>query len=290
LKKGITLIAVLAAVLAVTSGAFAAANHYLITSSSQIKDGVVSAADLSAGARNALHGQKGDTGPRGLGGAQGAKGDTGATGAQGTKGDTGATGAQGPKGDTGATGAQGPQGPAGPPARTLLRLTGDFAGSNASVATTLDGVQFGPYSNGGGAGGSVVYTGANGLKLSDIHQLAYTVEHSTANGNAIGSPYLRIFLAGGHDVIFDATKCATTVPAESVFNTYEVTSGDVRYDDDSCDGSVPGQQAWSSVLAAHGSELITGIKVTTGFTGGDTLSALLRSLEVNGNEFVFGAA
>jgi Collagen triple helix repeat (20 copies) len=101
LKKGITLIAVLAAVLAVTSGAFAAANHYLITSSSQIKNGAVSAADLSPGARNALHGQKGDTGstgPQGLAGAQGPKGDTGATGAQGSKGDTGATGAQGPKG------------------------------------------------------------------------------------------------------------------------------------------------------------------------------------------------
>ena len=103
MKKGITLIAVLAAVLAVTSGAFAAANHYLITSSSQIKDGVVSAADLSPAARTALQGQKGNTG---------AAGRQGATGAQGLKGDTGATGAQGPKGDTGATGAQGPKGSA----------------------------------------------------------------------------------------------------------------------------------------------------------------------------------
>ena len=103
MKKGITLIAVLAAVLAVTSGAFAAANHYLITSSSQIKDGAVSAADLSPAARNALQGQKGNTG---------AAGRQGPAGAQGLKGDTGATGAQGPKGDTGATGAQGPKGSA----------------------------------------------------------------------------------------------------------------------------------------------------------------------------------
>jgi hypothetical protein len=280
LKKGITVIAVLAAVLAVTSGAFAA-NHYLITSSSQIKDGVVSAADLSPAARNALKGQKGNIG---------AAGRQGPAGAQGLKGDTGATGAQGPKGDTGATGAQGLQGPAGTPAPTMLRLTGAFAGSNASVATTLDGVQFGPYANGGRAGGSVVYTGANRLKLAEITQLSYTVEHSTADGNAIGSPYLRIFLAGGDDVIFDATQCATTVPSENVFNTYEVTAGDVRYDDDSCDGGTPGQQAWAAVLAAHGSEVVTGIKVTTGFTGGDTLSALLRSLKVNGTDYVFGAA
>jgi collagen triple helix repeat protein len=89
LKKGITLIAALVAVLAVTSGAFAA-NHYLVTSSSQIKNGAISASDLSAAARKALQGQNG---PKG---AQGPKGDTGATGAQGPKGD---------KGDSGLTGA-----------------------------------------------------------------------------------------------------------------------------------------------------------------------------------------
>jgi hypothetical protein len=76
-------------VLAVTSGAFAA-NHYLITSSSQIKNGAISLSDLSSSARKALQGQKG---PKG---AQGQKGDTGATGAQGPKGD---------KGDSGVTGA-----------------------------------------------------------------------------------------------------------------------------------------------------------------------------------------
>jgi collagen triple helix repeat protein len=88
LKKGITLIAVLAAVLAVTSGAFAA-NHYLVTSSSQIKNGTIAASDLSSAARKALKGQ------------------------QGWKGDTGATGAQGPQGPKGDPGAQGPHGPAG---------------------------------------------------------------------------------------------------------------------------------------------------------------------------------
>jgi len=88
LKKGITLIAVLVGVLAVTSGAFAA-NHYLVTSSSQIKNGTIAASDLSSAARKALKGQ------------------------QGWKGDTGATGAQGPQGPKGDPGAQGPHGPAG---------------------------------------------------------------------------------------------------------------------------------------------------------------------------------
>src|SRR3954454_13587130 len=93
LKKGITVVAVLAAVLAITSGAFATANHYLITSSKQIKNGTVSAADLSPAARKALLGKKaGTAGPQGLAGAQGPKGDTGASGSQGPKGDAGATG------------------------------------------------------------------------------------------------------------------------------------------------------------------------------------------------------
>jgi hypothetical protein len=172
----------------------------------------------------------------------------------------------------------------------MLRLSGAFSGSNATVATTLDGVQFGPYPDGGAAGGSVIYAGANGQTLAQITQLSFTVMHSSADGNHIASPYLRIFLGNNtHDVIFDPTQCATTVPTESVFNTYEVTTGHVRYDDDGCGGGPPGQQSWATVVAAHGSEVVSGIRVTTGFTGGNTLAAILRSLKVNGTEFVFGA-
>ena len=73
MKKGITLIAVLVGVLAVTSGAFAA-KHYIITSSSQIQDGAVHMADLSPGARKELHGAKGAKGEQGAQGAEGAQG------------------------------------------------------------------------------------------------------------------------------------------------------------------------------------------------------------------------
>ena len=88
LKKGITLVAMLVGVLAVTSGAFAA-KQYLITSSSQIKDGAVKLHDLSPGARKALHG------------AQGVQGNAGPAGPQGPKGAAGASGPQGPKGVSG---------------------------------------------------------------------------------------------------------------------------------------------------------------------------------------------
>jgi hypothetical protein len=88
-------IAAVFGVLAITSGAFAANHHYLITSSSQIKKGTVSRSDLSKRARNALQGRVGHTG---------ATGPQGAAGAQGPKGATGPAGPQGPKGGNGAPG------------------------------------------------------------------------------------------------------------------------------------------------------------------------------------------
>jgi hypothetical protein len=263
LKKGIAAIAALFGVLAITSGAFAA-QHYVISSSSQIKNGTVRIADLAPGAQKALHGDKG------------------------AKGDAGSVGPQGPRGSAG---AQGPQGPAGKPAPTLQRLAGDFSGTNASVATSLDGVQFGPYSDGGAWGGSVRYNGANGLRLDQIHQLSYEAMYSAADAAPIGEAYLRIFLNNGNDdVVFDATQCATTVPAKNEFHKFEVVGSDVRYDDDACDGVAPDQQRWADVVAAHGSEKISGIYVTTGFTGGSNLTALLRGLSVNGHQFTFGSA
>jgi hypothetical protein len=85
LKKGITLVAVLVGVLAVTSGAFAA-KQYVISSSKQIKDGAVKLSDLSPGARKALHGSigaKGDSGPAGPRGLQGVAGPQGPKGIKG---------------------------------------------------------------------------------------------------------------------------------------------------------------------------------------------------------------
>jgi len=155
-----------------------------------------------------------------------------------------------------------------------------------------------PYSDGGAWGGSVRYDGADGLTLNQLTQLSYKVMYSAADTAPIGEAYLRIFLNNdAHDVIFDATQCATTVPAKNVFTTFDVVGSNVRYDDDSCDGagdhnfpgSPPGQQSWASVLAHHGTETISGIYVTTGFTGGSDLTALLRSLSVNGHTFTFGS-
>jgi hypothetical protein len=70
--------------------------------------------------------------------------------------------------------------------------------------------------------------------------------------------------------------------------TFDVTAGDVRYNDDSCDGVPPDQQPWADVVTAHGDQTISGIYITTGFSGGMDLSAFLTDLRVNGMTFHFG--
>jgi hypothetical protein len=247
MKRTIIALGAIALALALAGGAWAG-KKYVITSSKQVKPGVLTGANIknhSLGLDDLNSGAK-----------------------------AGLKGARGRRGLKGATGAQGPQG---------------ATQTNASVATTLDGVQFGPYANGGNAGGSVRYDGADGLTLGDISELAYRIMHSTSDDNAISAPYLRIFLNNDNDdVIFDPTQCATTVPGEDTFQTFEVTTGSVRYDDDSCTSS-SNQQPWATVKAAHASDVISGIYVTAGFAGGADLSAILRSLSVNGHVFTFGA-
>jgi len=89
MKKAVTVIAALVAVLALTSGAFAA-KQYMITSSKQIKKGAISLSNLSDQARKGLHGKPGATGPAGPSGQvgpQGPKGDKGDKGDKGAAGD-----------------------------------------------------------------------------------------------------------------------------------------------------------------------------------------------------------
>jgi hypothetical protein len=125
LKKAITVIAALVAVLSVTSGAFAA-KQYMITSSKQVRKGSISLSDLSRHARKALHGRIGHVGRQGL------KGDTGAQGPKGDKGNTGATGATGPQGPMGPQGPQGDSGLTGVLAPFGTNLNDGYSGWRCS--------------------------------------------------------------------------------------------------------------------------------------------------------------
>jgi hypothetical protein len=107
--KKLTIAAALALVVAAASGSALAAHKYLVTSSSQIKPGTISLANLSPAARRAVLGHTSTTGTSG---PQGPAGKDGAPGAPGAKGANGSTGPQGPKGDKGDKGDQGDPGPA----------------------------------------------------------------------------------------------------------------------------------------------------------------------------------
>jgi hypothetical protein len=220
-----------------------------------IKNRSLGAKELSKKARRNLRGQKG------------AKGDTGPAGPKGDKGDTG---------------------PAGSSSETRIKsLPSDgFAATNATVSVTKDGAKFGPYADGGAAGGSVCYDGLNGRTLSDVSTLIYRASYSTDDDNTVGVPYLRIFLEDdAHDVIFSPNTQPIPATAEGVVQEWVVHDGTVRYDDDA--GTGP-DSPWLDVKAAHADEVISSVCITTGFSGGANLSALSRSVDVNGSRFVFG--
>jgi hypothetical protein len=97
-------IAVVALVLSITGGAFAA-GHYLITSTKQISPRVLGALKGRAGAKGVAGpaGAQGPQGPQGVPGQQGPGGPAGASG-KGEKGDRGEKGEKGERGEAGTTG------------------------------------------------------------------------------------------------------------------------------------------------------------------------------------------
>jgi hypothetical protein len=179
-----------------------------------------------------------------------------------------------------------------------IRVTGalptmGFSSTNVTVTNTSDGVAFGPYANGGAAGGSVCTSTLNGQTLSAVNHLAFEARYTaTGDTGGVGVPYLRIFLeSDAHDAIFSPnTQPPDPDVAEGPFHTWVATAGLWRYDDDGDLGTGEfGHGApLSAVKATHGSEVINRICITTGFSAGTNLSALLRTWEVNAKDYAFG--
>jgi hypothetical protein len=210
-------------------------------------------------------------------------------------------GPQGPQGPPGVAGVNGTDGSPGTAATTHGTLTiSDFvttAGgplflhnpSNGSVSQTPDGIEFGPYANGGLAGGSVEFTGLNGQPLSAVQSLVYfmryTADNDTGGG---GAPYLRIFLEDdGHDLIFSPnSQTPNPDTAQGPFHTWVGTSGTWRYDDDP--GGTNPELSFAAQKAAHGTEVISGIYITVGNSAGTNLSGLLREWQINATTYSFG--
>src|SRR3954469_8824516 len=182
-------------------------------------------------------------------------------------------------------------------AQPVQSLTGDWSASNSTVHKTADGVHFGIYANGGTNGGSVIYRGANGTRLSDVTDFSYTANYRDMGGTKGAAPYARIFLdnngdgVADGDVLLDPSLCNTVTPDQGVDRTYQMVGKSVRYNDDACDGApLPGQQDWDDVVNDHGNETITMIAVTQGFSMGTDVSAMLKSVTFNGESFDFNVA
>lgn len=172
----------------------------------------------------------------------------------------------------------------------VTSLSGNWAATNSSLRLTPDGVNFGIYPD-ANSGGSLYYSGMNNKTLADITRLAYTFRYTARNEpeNYSAAPYLRIFLNGDtQDVIFDPSACATASVPMNERLSVEVTDNEVRYSDDGCTDS-SSRQNWADVVAAHGTDVISGIYITQGYAVGQAFSADVFRLNVNEDFFVFGA-
>lgn len=175
-------------------------------------------------------------------------------------------------------------------ATSVTTLSGFWSASNSSLRLTPDGVNFGIYPT-ANSGGSLYYSGMNGKTLADVKQLSYTFRYTARNepGNYTAAPYLRIFLNGDtQDVVLDPSMCATSPTPQNERVSLEMTTSEIRYSDDGCDSNAS-RQSWADVVTAHGTDIISGIYVTQGFSVGEAFSADLFKLGVNNESFVFGA-
>jgi Collagen triple helix repeat (20 copies) len=148
----------------------------------QVKDGSLSARDLSASARAEL---KGAIGP------QGPQGDQGAPGAPGPQGQRGPAGAPGPQGEQGPQGAPGQDGSPDTPEQIRQKLAGvDGAGSGVD-ADRLDGVDSSVF------GTSVTLSG---LDFAPVHSSVTTSGHSICvhrTGGPNAALYAPVYLPDG---------------------------------------------------------------------------------------------
>jgi hypothetical protein len=174
----------------------------------------------------------------------------------------------------------------------ITKLNGDFSATSDTVSMTPDGVNFGPYADGGSGHGSIEFTGLNGAPLSAVKNLVYYIRYVADNDTGgVGVPYLRVFLDNGanpdKDAIFSPnTQAPDPDIAQGPFHEWVATSGSWRYQDDIGDGP---DEPFSQLINDHGTETITGIYISTGFTSGTNLQALLRWMQVNGTTYAFGS-
>lgn len=280
-----------------TSGVVAAG----LVTSKDIKDGTIKLRDINDRAQRRLAGAGGETGPTGPtgetgpAGPAGPQGERGARGSTGSPGAAGADGAPGEQGVPGEQGPAGPQGPAGTPAETVVTaLGGQFRATGSGVGLTPDGVAFGPYADGSGAGGALQLPAGGIVHLRDLRNLALDARYLSSGDTAgAGAPWVRVYVQNpdgrgdDHSFVFRPVAQPDADAAEGAFHEWVPTSGHWQYDDNS--GSLGAPVAWSTLLSRSedaGRE-VRGLAVGVGRTQGSNLSGLLRWCQINGVTYAF---
>ena len=168
-------------------------------------------------------------------------------------------------------------------------IAAPWEASNPTAAMSPDGVVLGPYADGSAAGASLRYHGLDGQPLSAVTQLAYCARYTSDDSVAEGSDiYCRVFTqdasSAPHDAIFTPGSQPYTGLGAGPVQEHVATAGTWRYDDDSGTGG----ESFASLVTAHGTDTITKIVWTLGYTAGTNLAGLLRWVQVNGSTFAFG--
>jgi len=176
-------------------------------------------------------------------------------------------------------------------AQPVQSLSGDWSASNSTVAKTADGVHFGTYADGGAVGGSAIYKGFTD-KLSDVSDFNFQFTYNQAGQLTGATPYGRIWLDNNQDgkadatVMFDPSLGGLVTPLKGATLTFGTADDSVRYDDDKGNS---GQLSWAEVKAAHADARVVQIGVSQGYSMGTDLSAMLKSMTINGHSFEFNA-
>lgn len=190
-----TVIALLALFFSLVGTGFAV-NHYIITSTRQIKPTVLK--QLKKPGPRGLTGVTGAQGPIGIAGINGSGGPAGSQGPAGSEGDQGSAGAQGVagaqglqgvKGDTGATGSKGDTGATGPKGDTgaiSSTLEGHRVSAwfNTKVGDLLQSEETCPEGKLTGGGVRVLWTGT-GIEAQVGNVSSFPIGHDTWRVTAI---------------------------------------------------------------------------------------------------------
>jgi hypothetical protein len=175
-------------------------------------------------------------------------------------------------------------------------------------------VHFGTYVDAGAVGGTLIYNGINGTRVSALSEFGYTFTYRQATDTTGAAPYARVFIDADpatdsdrdgnaandidHDIDLDPSMagatpapggvCPAVEPPQATELTFNMSTHLVRFDDDQGADCANSVMTFAQAKAAAGpTAVVSSLNVTQGFSTGQDVSALVRNITVNGTTFAF---